>query len=166
MSKSFQLGDQTYRQLGSRRVTLIGNSALWLGSDHLLLISSSRLSERYRRFYLREIQSILLRQKRGFTTGRLVIEGLLMAFALAAAVIYWRSFPAFSIFAVALVAGFILMKSRGPTCVCHISTDVDTVHIPSLYRVNSAERVLAELAPLIYASQTQPPPSEPKVDET
>src|SRR5690242_8964250 len=36
--------------------------SLWMGDDHLLLVDSTRFSESYKRFYLRDIQSIIVRR--------------------------------------------------------------------------------------------------------
>jgi hypothetical protein len=42
---------------------------------------------------------------------------------------------------------------RGPTCICHIMTPIQTVKLPALRRLKKTEKALARLRPLIEGSQ-------------
>jgi hypothetical protein len=138
----------TYRRLPGKRRTLAGNTTLWIAEDHLLLVKSSRVLEQYRRFYFRDIQAFVIREK-SFSFNRNMLDVLLWVL-LAAVFLYLTRSP----FAFALGAAVLLYKRlSGPYCACHIQTAVQTEALRSLYRVRTAEQVLTEIAPLIEAAQ-------------
>ena len=49
-----------YKRLTRRKSGLFGYSQLWLAPDHILLVRSTRFTERYQRFALADIQSIVV----------------------------------------------------------------------------------------------------------
>ena len=49
-----------YRKLPGRRRGLIRGASVWLGPDHLLAVRSWRFREEYKRYYLREVQAIVV----------------------------------------------------------------------------------------------------------
>ena len=57
-------------------VVTSGRSSLWLGKDHLLRIDSSGYTENYRRFFLRDIQAVIIRKTIGMQI-RTLIHGVL-----------------------------------------------------------------------------------------
>ncbi len=173
----------TYTKLkGSGRkssgfVSLEGTTySLLMGDDHLLQVESERgFSERYKRFYFRDIQAIILRKNSRFLVGNIILGaslGLLLAIAaaflpnsLANGDSSWNrllNVPAEFIgvmflvgFAILIAVLWLVHLLRGGTCICHIQTAVQTEELPSLYRIARARRVLEQLRPLILQAQTQ-----------
>lgn len=156
-----------YRRLpgrGFRRQGIVSvtarRSRLWLGEDHLLLVESQYFAEEYRRFYFRDIQSIVLRKTE---TGKYFnLVWMSLAIPMLAGVIAssgaWRIF--WSILAI-IFGGFLLLNTLyGPTCACQISTAVQSEELPSLKRLRRARKVMARLRPLIAEAQGQFEPGE------
>lgn len=56
-------GRSEYRRLPGKKVGLFRRHTLWLGRDHLLRVRSTRFSEEYRRYYLRDLQAICVQQQ-------------------------------------------------------------------------------------------------------
>ena len=154
--------EKEYRQLpgrGFRKRSMIEVSrtlcSLWLGQDHLLNIDSmGGYSEDYKRFYYRDIQAILIRKT---TTGRtinIVLASFAALFILAGLPdmdIAWR---VFWFFMAGMMLTFLLINwARGPTCVCHLRTAVQTEELPSLNRLRTARKALRLLVPRVEAAQ-------------
>ena len=141
-----------------QRLPGTGNSAfeyvnLYQASDHLLQVSASGFTESYRRFYFRDIQSIVVRKSahgKVWNTVWASIFGLLAVIALGsggAAGAVWGAVAGIFLLALALNI------ARGPTCVCQIRTAVQTRALPSLNRLRRAAKVIARLRPIIEAAQ-------------
>ncbi len=153
----------TYRRLPGKRRKLGGNSTLWVSEDHLLLVKSTRFAEQYRRFYFRDIQAILIREKR-YSPTRNAVDVILW---LGVVWIYLAHAPVTALFGAALL---LYKRFSGPYCVCQIQTAVQTETLPSLYRLSVARQVIDQLSPLIEAAQTvkveEGSPSEPSAQAT
>jgi hypothetical protein len=135
-------------------------NTLWLGSDHLLLVDSSRFSETYKRFYLRDIQSIVVRKAPRFVVpyywALLLVAALialLVGWAPSRSAIFWTS-----VFVLAAVALYLYVASMFQSCTCHLITRVNKVELTSLFRLRSAREFVARLAPRIIAVQGELPP--------
>jgi hypothetical protein len=149
-----------------RRVRGLGTSAfeyvrLYLGPDHLLMVSSSGYTENYKRFYYRDIQAMAVRKSNHGKVWNIVwgvlfwIFGLAVAFdAGGGAMFFWLGVAA--IFLTLLV----LNIGRGPTCVTQITTAVQTRTLAPLNRLRRARAVIAQIRPLIEAAQGPLPPEE------
>lgn len=143
-----------YTRLPGRGTAGFQHSRLWLGSDHLLLVSSSTIGERYKRFYFADIQAILLRKTAHLMIWSIVWALLAASFGLLA--IASEEVPAratFATFAAIFGIAFLLHLTRGPTSQCHVRTAVQTEELPSLRRLRTARKVLAQLRPRIEAAQ-------------
>ena len=132
---------------------LFHRSRLWLGSDHLLLVQSTAVSETYRRFYFRSIQNVMVR-KTSLRTKRIIALTIFGAIAIGAGLM--RSETAAL---GARIGGFFLFLALidallGPTCVCHIRTGVQFERIDSVRRLRIAARVLDRIRPLIMEAQS------------
>jgi hypothetical protein len=142
-----------YRRLPGTGSGVLESTRLYLGADHLLQVASSGFTERYRRFYFRDIQSITLRKSMHGKVWNIIcvlvafLPGVLAQGASGAARFAWWSVA--GIFLLLLALNIL----RGPTCVCQIRTAVQTRALPSLNRLRRASRVLAQLRPLIAAAQ-------------
>ncbi len=160
-----------YRKLRGAAWTASGRARLWLAEDHLLEANALFISERYHRFFLRDIRALLVQQT---VVGRVVnivlgvftFAGLLAVagFAVAATkatepearVVFW-------IFAGFLIAGTLLLLvllvvnlALGPTCRCVIHTGAGAHSLEAPKRLRRARRLLAALAPHIEAAQAAP----------
>jgi hypothetical protein len=122
---------------------------LWLGSDHLLSISSNRFAEQYKRFYFRDIQAFTILRTTRRRIWNFVFALLLLLFGASSA--YDDSLW---LWAFGIVLFFLLLNNvLGPTCTVYIQTAVQTEELPSLSRVRRANDLLDRVRPLISAVQ-------------
>lgn len=141
-----------YRKLTRLKRGLGTMSQLALGADHLLHVISTGYTETYRRFYLRDIQGILVVH----TARRAIWTAVLCSAALFAILIILANgggmMPIGIVFGVtvALLAWNLL---RGGGCRLVIMTAVQQESVAAVTRLPKAKRVLAELRPLIEAAQ-------------
>ena len=145
---------------GRKKRSIFGFSRLYLGKDHLLCVYNSAYTEDYRRFYFKDIQSIVI----GINTRR---ERLSARFAGAALFLllfafwkggYWAVF--FMILACLFLLNALVNWRRGPTCTCRISTAVSREELPSIGRLKNAKQVIEVLKQLIAESQGRLSPEE------
>jgi hypothetical protein len=142
-----------YRRLPGRARSVMSSIRLWQGKDHLLLCSSTSFSEDYKRFYYSDIQVITVRK----TVTREVRSILLVALAGVLGLIAFQFEDWLRDFW-GVLAGLLLFFSlvdwlRGPTCICHLQTAIQTVHLSSLNRLRTARKTMARLKPLIDEAQ-------------
>ena len=133
-----------YQRLPGRWQGIFAGASLWLGPDHVLSIRSWRFREEYRRFYLRDIQSITITRCRCFTAPAWLIGGLiLLFFAALVARTRWTD----ALWAWLWLAGaafcWWLLASLNFSCRVTLKTAGSTVTLRSLYRVRAARRFLA-----------------------
>jgi hypothetical protein len=144
-----------YTRLPGRGAAGFQSFRLWLGPDHLLQVGSTGVGERYKRVFFHEVQAFLLRKTVGFLRHAMILT---FAFASAGTVAFWLGADASGYVAAAVGAVFLILLIvhllRGPTCTCHVRTAVQFELLPSLSRLRAAERVLAQLQPLIEAAQS------------
>lgn len=144
-----------YQRLPGKHKNLVGShSTLWMGKDHLLAISRTYGTERYKRFYYKDIQAFVTRK-----TALGKIQNMAMAVIMA-----FFGAMAFTIGAVegvwifgilsALMALILLVNGMlGPTCECQIQTAVQKEKLKSLHRWKTAVRALKLMMPLIRQAQ-------------
>jgi len=146
-------GEKVYRRLPGRTSGFLTYSRLWLGPDHLLFARTAFFSEEYKRFYFRDIQAVVTRRTElreilnvifVFTT---VIFGVLAGFTGSG----WQAFLA--VMAVTFFFALIVNWLRGPTCVCHVRTAVQTEELSPLKRFRAARKVIERLKPNIEKAQ-------------
>jgi hypothetical protein len=144
-----------YRKLPGDFRGFVKRHTLWVGDDHLLLVDSSRMAETYKRFYLRDIQTIIIRKTPRFVLPYYWV--LLAGFALILLLIGLNPFrdrlfaPAVAILAV--VAVYLYIVSMFHSCTCHLITRVNKVELSSLFRIWSARRFVEAITPLIGNAQ-------------
>jgi hypothetical protein len=155
------MNQMPYQRLPGRGWTWTGPSRVWLGEDHLLLVLGRGFYESYRRFFLNDIQAVIVRRTHtGKTWNAIWLMGLVFFGTIAAlvpdptgrAILVGLATP----FAVGLLANLIL----GPTCACHIRTAVQTERVPAISRLGTARGFMARVEPLIVARQGELPPPE------
>ena len=146
-------GEIVYRRLPGRTSGFLTYSRLWLGPDHLLFTRTAFFSEEYKRFYFRDIQAVVTRR----TELREILNALFAVIAIIFGVMSiftdsgWRVFlhVMAGIFTVALLVNWL----RGPTCVCHLRTAVQTEELSPLKRFRAARKVIERLKPNIEKAQ-------------
>lgn len=141
-----------------------GRSRLWLGNDHILLIQRRGYVEDYKRFYFRDIRSIVIQK----TFTSVVINcaaGFLLATSVlfhSLGVIHWGWDPIGHVFMGIPTIGFFLILLAnlimGATCLTKLVTAVHSVSIPSMNRLRSSLRVVNILRQKIEAVQGHLPP--------
>ena len=145
---------ERYRKLPGHRRGFLRGASLWLGGDHLLSVKSLRFREEYKRFYLRDVQAIVIANVPRFhlSTRSAVIAWLwIVAFSIARNRQPWLETGLWIIAALLVGAWFYL--SYALSCRCRIYTAVSRDELPSIYRTWTARKFLAELEPRI--SQVQ-----------
>jgi hypothetical protein len=146
-----------YRKLPGRRRGILFGSSVWMGSDHLLLVTSARFRESYRRFYFRDIQAIVTAEARRFhISTRSALIGFLWTWFLGFANLNGNA-PA-GVRWVANLGAILLVfvwayQSAKCSCRCRIYTAVSSEDLPSLYRTWTARRFLEKVEP--YLAQAQ-----------
>jgi len=152
--------EETYRRLPGRRRGLISGASLWLGSDHILLVKSAWFREEYKRFYLRDIQAIVVAPG-----ARFYVSAPMLAFAVAW--LFSASFLSFwpqsvvvgwLIASVVWIAAWLAVSLAGG-CRCRLYTAVSRDELPSLFRTWTARSFLRQIEPRIEEVQGRVDPS-------
>lgn len=146
---------RAYQRLTRPASGMASYQSLWLGNDHLLLLSSTGYAEEYRRIRLRDIQGILIVASHRRVWWALpwgiigVIFLTIVWFGLSAGESVWGSAFMVGLMVIFLVWNHLL----GPGCDAYVVTGVQTAPLPALVRKPRAEKILARLRPLIEAAQ-------------
>jgi hypothetical protein len=153
------------RARGMFAVAVRSRTSLWLGEDHLLFVDSSGYTETYKRFYFRDIQTVLFQQtKRGLAwniilgTVAAVVLIILLATKPAGSFAQWTAGEITGGIFLGGIAGIFALLLlvnvfRGATCKTFLRTAVQIEELPSLCRVRQTRKVLAKIRPHIAAAQ-------------
>jgi len=138
---------------GRKKQSIFGFTRLYLGKDHLLCVYNSAYTEDYRRFYFRDIQSIVIginsnRERLSARFAGAALFLLLFAFWIGG---YWAVF--FKILACLFLLNALINWRLGPTCTCRLSTAASQEELPSLGRLKTAMKLIELIKPLISESQ-------------
>jgi hypothetical protein len=150
-----------YTRLTRNAAGVATYSSLWLGSDHLLIVTSTGYSERYARVLLRDICALFVaRTDRRLYLG-LVWGAMAGLGALAIAIrLQNGQAPTVSVAFLLLGAiGSIINALLGPGCRVYLVTGVQTTRLPAIVRAPRAHRVIARLQPVIQAAQADLAPA-------
>jgi len=140
-----------YRRLPGKRSGLLRRNTLWLGPDHLLRVNSTRFTERYRRFYFRDIQAICLQNGIGpnwRTHGMIAFAG-----ALFVAGLFYSAHQIWAALLAIAIGVYVFAVWRRPDCSVTIQTAVGTNSLPSLCHIRPTRKAIALINERIYASQ-------------
>ena len=143
----------TYKKLPGQSRGVAGYSHVWLGDDHLLLVTSSGYSEEYRRFFFSDIQAFTISKTPRGAIVNGVFGGLTILFG---ALGFATPNPgALFLWVVALICGMTVAinAALGPTCSLQVQTAIARHPLPPLNRLRRARKVLARIQPLIVAAQ-------------
>jgi len=140
-----------YRRLTGKNRTWTAFSQAWLGDDHLLIVNSMRLVERYQRFAFSDIQAIIVSEggRRTFWQPLLLLVCVLGG--VTARSTFGRGF--FAVIGVFALASVILDIARGPRCSCVLQTAVSRERLLAVSRMRTARAFLAAIVPAIEAVQ-------------
>jgi len=145
---------ERYRKLPGQRRGFLHGASLWMAPDHILAVKSQRFREEYKRFYLRDIQAIVVATRSRFhiSTRACGIAALWLAVFIAARNRAPWGPGVMSIAAICLMVWW-LYCSYFHSCSCRIYTAVSRDDLPSIYRTWTARKFLAEVEPLIWQVQ-------------
>ena len=126
-------GYQTIKGIGRSGFQVGLRSKLYQGTDHLLLVQSTGYTEEYKRIFFKNIRYIVARRTQGQIWQGL-ISGLLFA---AICLLYLTSLPFGFTLALSLpfLIWFIINLARGTSCRVSVSTDIQTLDLPTPSRV-------------------------------
>jgi hypothetical protein len=151
--------EQQYTRLPGQFRGFLRRHSLWIGSDHLLQVDSTRFSENYKRFYLRDIQSIIVRKT---PRGRIPYYWILLAAAAFLTGVLglensrpYLFVPAFLLLAAVLV--YLYIAGMFQSCTCHLVTRVTNAELPSLFRLHAAGEFIDIVGPRITSVQGELP---------
>ena len=145
----------TYRRLPGAKRRPLRKATLWVASDHILAVDSHRFAEEYKRYYFKDIQAIIVTQIAATTDRTLDLAGIIVVGFLA--FVAWRiESRGTAIVTGLLLIGYLIHKSLGPMCACHLITAVSSDKLPSLNRVRTAQKALRIIQPLVEQSQREP----------
>lgn len=156
--------DPNYTRLPGSKRTLFGHVQYWLAKDHLLLVEVIGLTERYRRFELKDMIALTVRP----TRLRLWLSLILTPIALICLgwALYLYSAQAMAlapeIAAVLSVLGLIALSALlwlaagGVGCEVRLTTSVQSLVLPGLKFRRGVERFREALLKAL--PRTEPPP--------
>jgi hypothetical protein len=135
----------------SRVGSLLGGTRWYLSDDCLLAAKRVMYAVEYRRFYLRDIESIVVWPNRMWLL-RPIIPGAILA-VLAGILGYWVSWIAGAIPAGVGLVWVLLEVALGPTAESRIRTLGATVDMPIVGRTRRARKVLAKIDAAVLAAR-------------
>ncbi len=144
--------EKIYHRLPGRPFSPIGVSSFWNGPDHLLLVESVFFGERYRRFYYKDIQAVVM-YRTGLNRVWTALWGaLVLLFGVVALRVEGTPFTSGTLFVIclaALVANLLL----GPCCRVFLQTAVQRQRLGTLRRVRTAAKAMDRIKALVEAQQ-------------
>jgi hypothetical protein len=143
-----------YEPLTGKRRSIGGYTQLWKGPDHLLLVNSSRFTEKYQRFSFADIQAIVITEGPDRTVPQILALLASIAWGSAAFAVnlqFGKWF--FAITGLILVVLAIRDIARGPRCRCFLHTAVSRWPLPPVSRQRTARKFVATIVPAIEAVQ-------------
>jgi hypothetical protein len=126
---------------------------LYIGPDHLLLIEQFILTERYKRFYYRDIQAITATK-----SVRWIVFGLVWGFLVLLSALFFIVHTLLTLifgtlFTVLFGFAFIHNIVSGPTCIVRLQTAVQTHRFAPLERIRDFRKGMQTIVPLIQNAQ-------------
>lgn len=135
----------------SRIGSLTGGTRWYLNDDCLLAAKRMMYAVEYRRFYLRDLESVVVWPSRSWPL-RLIIPGVLLA-ALSASLWRWVNSTAGEVFAGLALAWVGLELALGPTARSRIRTTGANIEMPLVQRTRRARKVLARIDAAVCATR-------------
>jgi hypothetical protein len=136
----------------SRIGSLTGATKWYLSEDCLLAAKRVMYAVEYRRFYLRDLESIVVWHSRTWLL-RPAIPGVLLL-GLGGLLWHWLNFTAGAIAGGAGLAWATLELGLGPTAQSRIQTTGASVDLPLVKRTRGARKVLAQIDAAVRATRS------------
>lgn len=159
MSTVVSATGQTYYRLPGRAKRLFAlfineRQRLFLGDDHLLIATSTYYYERYKRFYLADIQALTIQKSAAGAVLNLALGTIAGLFAAMALTSYMNQLDAAVqivciVIAGIFLGGLLINTAFGPTCQTHVLTAVHEEPLHCLGRLYTAQRVVEYLREVI-----------------
>ena len=131
-------------------------SLLWLGPDHLLKIERTTSRETYKRFFYRDIQSVIVEESSrrvSLTIFNGAVLGVIVIMVVAISQFAAPSLTFAAILAAPFVVSLLVNLALGPTCEASIVTAVGTERLSSLGRLPRSIQVVNEIAAEVEKAQ-------------
>jgi len=143
----------------SRVGSLTGGTKWYLSEDCLLAAKRTMYAVEYRRFYLRDVESIVVWPNRSWLL-RMVIPVVLFA---ALGVVFWKWVDSTTgvIFGGVGLAWVAAELALGPTAAARIRTTGASVDLPLVARTRRARKVLAKIDAAVRAARGVDQPTPP-----
>ena len=135
----------------SRVGTLAGGTKWYLSEDCLLAAKRVMYAVEYRRFYLRDLEYIMVWRSR-LWLWRLIIPAVLLA-GLGVSFWQWVDSTAGAIFGSVAVAWVGLELALGPTAESRLRTTGASIDLPLVKRTRRAPKVLAKIEAAVSATR-------------
>jgi hypothetical protein len=139
----------TFRKI-SRVGSLTGGTKWYLSEDCLLAAKRVMYAVEYRRFYLRDLESIVVWPNRLWLLRPIIPAVLLGAFG---ALWYRTNFTVCAIFGGMGLAWALLELALGPTARARIRTTGATVDLPLVRRTRRARKILSKIDAAVRAAR-------------
>jgi hypothetical protein len=146
----------TFRKI-SRVGSLIGGTRWYLSDDCLLAAKRSMYVVEYRRFYLRDLESIVVWPNRSWPL-RPIIPGVVLG-ALGASLWVWANSTSGMIFTSLALAWVLLELALGPTAKSRITATGGTIDLRVAKRTRRARKVLAKIDAAVRAARAAEQPA-------
>jgi hypothetical protein len=143
-----------YTKLTRRNRSLSGYTQLWLAPDHILLLTSTRIAEEYKRFAIADIQSIVVTER----PPRVVLQVIMILAALGWTALGFAVDSSFAKGFFAVTGALALLWpivdiARGSRCRCYLHTRVSGELLAPVSRMKTARSFLVTVRPMIEAVQ-------------
>jgi len=135
----------------SRVGSLTGGTKWYLTKDCLIAAKRTMYAVEYRRFYLRDLESILVWPSRSWRF-RLIVPGVLFI-AVGSCFWYWVNFTSGAIFISIGVVWALLELALGPTAASRVRITGVSVDLPLVKRTRRAGKVLEAIDAAVRASR-------------
>jgi hypothetical protein len=144
---------KVYQRFTKTRRLLGGYTSLWLASDHILQANSNGLTERYQRFYFRDIKGLFIIEssRRSIIAMIVIIKAFLLAFAFGLG----SHSLGVGVTVMAAYCGLFLTWNHllGRGCKVFLATGVQTVQLEPLVRRPYANKIVPRMIELIETAQ-------------
>lgn len=136
----------------------MGTCRVWLGEDHVLVVQSRGYTETYKRFFFKDIQTVVVQGNHMWRMWNGIWGGLFLLFAILA-VAAQDSVGSVVLLCLGVPFGvvFVINLILGPMCACSIRTAVQSERIPALNRLRDTQKFIARIEPFIIAAQGELP---------
>lgn len=144
--------NKQYTRLSKRSFSLFGLNSLWNGPDHLLRVETMFVKQYYKRFFYKDIQSIVVMR----TSSHIVwafVWGIPTFFLGLLAITGTGSVYFSTISAVVFFFAMVLNLVMGPSCTVYLQTAVQRQKLSSITRVRSARKVITKIKGRIEEAQ-------------